>query len=407
MKIAKCRLCDSDHIHKVIDLGFHPLADTFLPEDLQLGPETSYPLHLASCQKCGHVFTLYPVSSIDRYQKQDYSYDSSNSQVSVVHFKEFCDAIIQENPLTADSLIMDIGSNVGTLLRHFKDAGYSNVLGVEPSSNIFRLAVAAGIPTLNEFFNAQAAKTIKEHGAVQVLLSSNVVNHADDLRGLLRTAKDVMRSDGIFVFEVPYLLDLIQSTAFDTIYHEHVHYYGVKPLLRCLENEGFSVHKVERLQYMCGSIRVHTRIGGTSSPEVFNLIEEEEAFNLYELSTYKVFMRRVEAVKLSVNAHLWQIRQQGGKIIGIGAATKGNTFLNYCRIDADLVSYITDASPLKIGKRMPGSHIPIISDKDIDKSATHALILPWNIADFLKKKLGYLNLKFYVPQIEPSPHTAL
>lgn len=393
-------MCQSERIHKVVDLGFHPLADTFLPESLQYGPEVSYPLQLGSCQDCGHVFTLYSVSPEDRYQKQDYSYDSSNSKVSILHFQEFSESVLRDIDLAPDALIVDIGSNVGTLLSHFKHAGHRNVLGVEPSANISSLAIAAGIPTLNEFFDAKAAASIKKIGQVEVLLSSNVVNHADDLTGLLRTAKEVLGPTGIFVFEVPYLLDLIQSTAFDTIYHEHVHYYGIKPLASCLARSGFSIHKVERLDYMCGSIRVYARVGSGLADVVAQLIRDEDAFGLYAPSTYAAFMKRVQAVKFSVNEHLWKIRSEGGKVIGIGAATKGNTFLNYCRLDADLISYITDASPLKIGKLTPGSHIPIIADGDIDSSATHALILPWNIASFLKEKLSHLGLQFYVPQVE-------
>ncbi|MDP3655589.1 MAG: class I SAM-dependent methyltransferase [Brevundimonas sp.] len=400
LKLTRCRLCKSEDIHKVVDLGFHPLADTFLPEHLQLGPEVSYPLHLGSCRSCGHVFTLYPVAPEDRYQKQDYSYDSSNSKVAIGHFKEFCEAVLAYAKPASDALVVDIGSNVGTLLSHFQNAGYGNVLGIEPSHNIARHAVQNGVPTLNEFFDAKAAAGISRAGQIEVLLSSNVVNHADDLPALLETAQSVLSPSGSFVFEVPYLLDLIQRTAFDTIYHEHVHYYGLKPLLACLEREGFSASRVERLEYMCGSIRVYARVGGETSSEVKAMIADEDRAGLYDLSTYESFMDRVRAVKSSVNAYLWKVRMDGGRIIGIGAATKGNTFLNYCRLDSDLIDYIADSSVLKIGKRTPGSHIPIISDDDIGSSATHALILPWNIAQFLIENLAHLNVEFYVPQVD-------
>lgn len=400
MKIVKCRICKAEHIEKVVDLGYHPLADTFLSEELLYGPEVSYPLQLGSCRSCGHVFTLYSVSAVDRYQKQDYSYDSSNSKVSIAHFKEFAEAVLAEKALEPGALIVDIGSNVGTLLSHFKDIGHANVLGVEPSGNISKLAIAAGIPTINDFFSSGITEELRKAGPVQVLLSANVLNHADDLGALLRTAGEVLAANGVFVFEVPYLMDLIKGTAFDTIYHEHVHYYGIKPLAACLKKHGFSIAKVENLDYMCGSIRVHTRLGGDHTNSVEEMIAAEDAFGLYELETYARFMERVRKVKITVNAHLAQIRAEGGKIIGIGAATKGNTFINYCRLDADTIAYIADASPLKIGKLTPGSHIPIIADQDIDASATHALILPWNIAPMLISKLGHLGLKFYVPQVQ-------
>lgn len=400
MKITQCRLCDGPQLDLVVDLGYHPLADTFLPPALQFGPEVSYPLQLGSCRSCGHVSTLFSISAVERYQKQEYSYDSSNSRISIQHFKEFAHTVLGVHQPSKNALIVDIGSNVGTLLSHFKDAGYANVIGVEPASNIAKLAVASGIPTLNTFFDASIVDPLREAGGVEILLSSNVVNHADDLRGLLRTARGVMKPGGVFVFEVPYLLDLVRGTAFDTIYHEHVHYYGVKPLAQCLAQSGFSIFGIDFIDYMCGSIRVYTRMGGSHSPLVAETVAREESFGLYAAETWQRFMSRVRRVKFTANLHLAEIRDAGGKIIGIGAATKGNTFLNYCRLDSDTVAYIADASPLKVGKLTPGSHIPIVSDGDIDKTATHALILPWNIAPMLQTKLAHLGLKFYVPQVE-------
>jgi SAM-dependent methyltransferase len=400
LKVTQCRLCDGKQLDLVVDLGFHPLADTFLPPDLQYGPEVHYPLQLVACRSCGHVSTRFSVSAVERYQAQDYSYDSSNSSVAVAHFREFAESVLGEMRPPPGSLISDIGSNVGTLLSHFKDLGYGHVIGVEPAPNIARLAVTAGIPTLNAFFDSSVVSALRGAGGCEILLSSNVVNHADDLRALLRTARAAMNPSGIFVFEVPYLLDLVRGTAFDTIYHEHVHYHAIKPLARCMADEGFSIQRIDRVDYMCGSIRVYARVGGTHAAVVARAIAEEDTFGLYQLDTYAKFMERVRRVKHTVVRHLAEIRAAGGKIIGIGAATKGNTFLNYCRIDNDTVSYITDASPLKIGKLTPGSHIPIISDRDIDPAATHALILPWNIATMLQTKLAHLRLKFYVPQVE-------
>ena len=401
MYIYKCRLCDSKLISKVIDLGFHPLADTFLTEDmLKKGAENWHPLSLGLCDSCGHVFTLYSISPEDRYQKNEYSYDSSNSQVSINHFEEFAKTVLKEIPLPLDSLIIDIGSNVGTLLSQFKKLGYSNILGIEPSKNIANIAIELGIPTINDFFNIRSAKESNKIGLVDVLLSSNVVNHIDNIVELLNVAKCLLKENGVFVFEVPYLLDLIQSHAFDTIYHEHVHYYGVKPLSKLLNIQGFSIFKIERLDYMCGSIRVYARTGGVNSNSISNFIDKEVNFGLYNKSTFEIFMKRIRKLKLTVNSHLSEICLFGGKVVAIGAATKGNTFLNYCRLDSDVISYITDTSSLKIGKITPGSHIVIKSDNDIGDDITHALILPWNISSYLQSKLSHLKLKFYVPQIE-------
>jgi len=407
MRISKCRLCRSDKIRKVVDLGYHPLADTFLPSEILFAAgEVSYPLQLGLCQICGHVNTLFAVPPEDRYQKTDYSYDSSNSAVSIQHFKEFAESVLAEKTVGSNGLVVDIGSNVGTLLAHFQSFGYRNVIGVEPSGNISALAVKAGVPTINDFFGDRVVDSLLDAGPVQLLLSANVLNHADELGELLDTAKAVLANDGIFVFEVPYLLDLVQRTAFDTIYHEHVHYHAIQPLAMMFARKGFSIFKVERIDYMCGSIRVYARVGGSHDEAVHAMIEAELDFGLFNTNTWESFMVRVRKVKTSVLAQLAEIRSKGGKIIGVGAATKGNTFLNYCRLDSDTVAYISDASTLKIGKLTPGSHIPIIGDTDIDSAVTHALILPWNIAPMLQKKLAHLGLTFYVPQVETlSPTT--
>ena len=399
MKLKCCRLCSSTDIVKAIDLGHHPLADTFLEEDASSTPEISYPLQLGLCRKCGHVFTLYTVSPEDRYQKHDYSYDSSNSRVSISHFQELSAAAIEATSISKGATIVDIGCNVGTLLAHFKVAGFNNVIGIEPAGNIARIAIENNIKCINKFFDSSVVSEIKKLGKVDLLLSTNVVNHTDDIEGVLDNSKEILSERGVFIFEVPYLLDLVNKTAFDTIYHEHVHYFGMKALSFALTRKGFSIFKVERLEYMCGSIRVYARQGGQHSDVVDRMIEEECASGIYDLRAYEEFMSRIQNLKFLANMHLWKIKSDGGKIIGIGAATKGNTLLNFCRFDSDLISYVTDSSLLKIGKFTPGSRIPIRSDSAIDGTVTHALILPWNIADYLKKKLAHLNLEFYTPQI--------
>jgi SAM-dependent methyltransferase len=401
MKISACRICDSENVKKIVDLGYHPLADTFLPPHILFSHgEVSYPLQLGLCRDCGHVFTLFAVPPEDRYQIKDYSYDSSNSNVSVQHFRDFAEAVLAEKMSDPNGLVVDIGSNVGTLLAHFQSFGYQNVIGVEPSGNISELAIKAGVPTINDFFCDRVIKTLRGAGPVEVLLSANVLNHADDLGALLDTAKEVLAHNGILVFEVPYLLDLVQTTAFDTIYHEHVHYHAVQPLAAALARKGFSVFKIDRIDYMCGSIRVFTRVGGGHCEAVEKMIEAERDFGLFDPATWEAFMTRVRTVKTTVLSDLYEIRAKGGKIIAIGAATKGNTFINYCKLDSDMIEYVTDTSPLKIGKLTPGSHIPIIADEDIDASATHALILPWNIAPMLVSKLDHLGLEFYIPQVQ-------
>ena len=230
---------------------------------------------------------MFYIPPEDRYQKHDYSYDSSNSIISVKHFQNFCETVLAELSVQKDSLIVDIGGNVGTLLSQFKESGFTNVLNIEPSKNISKISVKNKIPTFNGFFNKKSSNYISENfdRKVDILLSSNVVNHADNMHELIQSAKNVLSEEGVFIFEVPYLMDLIQKTSFDTIYHEHVHYYGVKPLVEFLKKYGFSIFKIEKIDYMCGSIRVFTSLKKPQSSYVSQIIETENKIGLYNMKT--------------------------------------------------------------------------------------------------------------------------
>ena len=199
-----------------------------------------------------------------------------------------------------------------------------------------------------------------------------------------------------------YLYDLVEQVAFDTIYHEHVHYFSVKALKHLMEKNNFTITHIMNINYMCGSLRVFVQKKSNDvneSDDVRQLIEREESADLFEISKYEEFMKNIKNMKIDINSQIYNIIKNGGKVVGVGAATKGNTLLNYFNLDKDSITYLTDASSLKIGKIAPGSMIPIIDDKDIDKDVTHLLILPWNIAEFLKTKLQHLNKIFIIPEI--------
>jgi SAM-dependent methyltransferase len=404
MKISNCRLCHSDKINEIINLGSQPLADTFLYEkELYSKGEVYYPLTLSLCDSCKHVFTSHFIPPEKRYQETEYSYDSSNSSVSIMHFENFSKAVNQKLNLSSDSRIADIGSNVGTLLLNFIKIGFTDVLGIEPSSNICEIANTNGVKTINRFFDNSIENEITQNGKFDVLLSSNVVNHIDDLNGFFDLANKILNKNGHFVFEVPYLYDLVKTFAFDTIYHEHVNYFSLFTLNSFLNKKGFNIIDVEFLDYMCGSIRVYVAKGyiQNKNENLKKLIENEIASGIFDLKTYKKFMNELISLKFTTLSDLLKLKLEGNKIIGIGAATKGNTFLNFCSLDNHLIEYITDASQLKIGKLTPGSHIEIKSDDSIDNSVDIALILPWNISEYLTDKLSrHKNLKFYTPKIK-------
>ena len=210
----------------------------------------------------------------------------------------------------------------------------------------------------------------------------------------------ILRDDGMFVIELPYFLQILAKKHFDVIYQEHVSYIAVKPLVAYFAKFGLNIMHVEENDYMSGSVRFF--VGrGAQSETVLTQIAREEEVGLYTIAAWQTFAKEVLGCKLRLLEELVTARKKGGKIVAIGAAAKGNTLLNYCGIDSALVDFATDASPLKIGKYTPGSHLPILSDDAIDDSVTHALILAWNIADFLKSKIGpkHPNLIFITPHV--------
>lgn len=393
-------MCASENLTKIINLGFHPLAD-FFPKERQLHEmERRYPLSVILCGECGHTMNSYVVPPETRYQENDYSYDSGNSKVAIQHFADMAQNVSNHAGVVPGDLVVDIGSNVGTLLSAFKNLG-ANILGVEPAGNIADMAEKNGIPTIRDFFNSSACAEILKKGKVKAITITNAFNHIADLNEFMKCIVSVLRDDGTLVIEVPYFLQLLKRMHFDTIYLEHVSYISLKPLRRLFKKFGLAITHFEENDYMSSSIRIFVGYG-PESHELEKQIALEEEAGLFNPRTYEEFSRKIRNCKLALLKDLVNVRAKGGKIAAIGAAAKGNTFLNYCGIDTELIDFATDASPLKIGKYTPGSHLPIFSDDAIDDSVTHALILPWNIADFLKSKISpkHPKLEFITPHIE-------
>ncbi|OGZ64149.1 MAG: hypothetical protein A3A98_04180 [Candidatus Staskawiczbacteria bacterium RIFCSPLOWO2_01_FULL_40_39] len=399
MITQKCQLCGSKNLSLIIDLGYHPLADTFLKELDE--EEVFYPLRVLLCQKCGYATLQHVVSAPVRYQKNDYSYTSSNSPVAISHFKELAGQVVQMAEISKKDLVVDIGSNAGTLLKSFREQAHCNIIGVEPAFNIAQLAKKGNIPTINDFFNQTSVdKIIKKHGKAKAIICTNVFNHINDLNEFMKNINKLLAKDGFFVFETPYFLDLVKNVSFDTIYLEHVSYFAVTPFEKFFKKFGFQIHHLERNDYMSDTMRVYLSRKAGNQILVKRYMQKEKSAKIFIPKTYAIFMKKIVGLKLDLLQQIQIAKAKGERIIGIGAATKGNTLLNYCKIDNTLIDFITDSSPLKIGKFTPGSHIPIKSDNDITSDITHAVILPWNIAEFLKKKLKHLKLKFIIPHIE-------
>lgn len=400
MITTNCFLCNSNKLKKVIDLGFHPLADTFLKKEQLESPEVRYPLTVVACSSCGHLMNGYIVPASARYQENEYSYDSSNSKVAIDHFEEFAKEAADFAKIGKGDLVVDMGSNVGTFLGKFRDYAKCMVTGVEPSLNISKIAENNGIATINNFFNSESVNEILKTKKAKLITGTNVYNHIEDQISLAKNIDKLLEPDGMVVFEAPYAGTLIDETSFDTIYLEHASYFFLSPVRDFWKNYGFNVARFSLNDYMGGSIRIYLSRQLPESEEVSFKISEEKKKGYFTEDTYLAFMKRVNHLKMDLMKRLYEIKANGGSIIGIGAATKGNTLMNYCGINGSIVDYVTDASPLKVGKFTPGSHIEIKDDKDIDpKKAQYGLILPWNIGKFLSAKLEHLGLEFIVPHL--------
>ncbi|MEK7613205.1 MAG: class I SAM-dependent methyltransferase [Patescibacteria group bacterium] len=401
MKMTECQLCKSNKLELVLDLGMHPLADTFVKDSIAARALPRYPLQVLLCTSCGHAMNSYIVPKEQRYQEHEYSYDSANSKAAVTHFDEMAREVSSKFNITAADLVVDIGGNVGTLLQAFHAHSGARMLNIEPAGNIATIAEKNGVPTIRDFWNADAADRVLAQGGAKVIIITNAFNHIDALDEFMSNICRSLAAEGVFVAEVPYFLTLVQREAFDTVYLEHVSYFSVRPLRSYFQKFGLSILDVTHNDYMGGSLRITVGRGAESS-KVVEYVEREEKARLFDSDAYASFRDRVAEFKKSL-LHDLRAAKTRGRIIGIGAATKGNTLLNYCGIDNTLLDFVTDASPLKVGKFTPGSGIPILADEAITDEITHALILPWNIADLLKTKLSpqYPKLAFIIPHMAP------
>lgn len=399
MNVTSCHLCASKNLVKVLDLGFHPLADFFIKKEQLQRTEKRYPLSLLLCLDCGHGMNSFIVPAETRYQENDYSYDSGNSKISIKHFNDMANEVGKRAKLKKNDLVVDIGSNIGTLLSAFKKIG-AKIQGVDPAPNIAALAEKNGISTINDFFNARASKKILKKGKAKVVTMTNTFNHISNLDQFMKDLVSILHQEGVFVIELPYFLEILRKKHFDVIYLEHVSYIAIKPLVPYFKKFGLSITHLEENDYMSGSIRIFVGFS-KQSPLVAKQIASEEKYGLYNKKQWEKLSQEIEKSKNKVLLELKKARKKGGKIVAIGAAAKGNTLLNYFEIDSKLVDFATDASPLKIGKYTPGSRLPIFSDDAIDGSVTHALILAWNIADFLKAKISpkHPKLQFITPHV--------
>jgi len=377
-----CRLCASDHLSLVLSLVPTPPANAFVPEAELDKPQPVFPLDVFFCEACAHVQLLDVVDP--RVLFEHYVYVSGTSPVFVKHFEAYAAFVMDRFKPVAGGLVLDIGSNDGTLLSVFQKAGMT-VLGVDPAREIAAEATAGGVETLCGFFGPDLACEIAAgRGKAEVITANNVFAHIDDLSGVVDGVRTLLAPGGVFVFEVSYLVDVFRHTLFDTIYHEHLDYHSVKPLIRFFAAKGMELIEAIRVDSHGGSLRGIAQLRGGPHPvgdSVAQAVAEEESLGLDKAETFRAFARDIDALKTDLGSLLGRLKAEGKRIAGFGAPAKATTLMYHFGIGPDLVDFIIDDSPLKQGLYTPGMHIPVLSSAAIaEKKPDYLVILAWNFA---------------------------
>ncbi len=401
-----CRLCNYPQLDLALQLTPTPPVDAFIPKELLSNPQEVFPLDLFVCCDCGHVQLLDVVDP--KILFGNYIYDTASSPGLVDHFKQYADTVEAFVKLPKKGLVIEIGSNDGTLLNFFKQKGLK-VLGIDPAKEIASIATAKGLPTLPEFFTSEVAERVrKSHGTASLVCANNVFAHSDQLADMAEGIRCLLSPDGVFVFEVSYMLDMIENMVFDFIYHEHLCHHAVKPLKRFLALHGMEPIHVERIATKGGSIRVYAQLVGAPRiimSSVQELIDLEEKYGMYNRESYRKYEKKIEQVRRKNRDLIHELSSQGKTIAAYGASAT-TTVLTYHFDLGDIVKFIVDDNPLRQGLFSPGYHIPVVSaDAIYEQKPDYVLLLAWRFSNLIiQKHRKYLESggRFIIPLPEPS-----
>jgi 2-polyprenyl-3-methyl-5-hydroxy-6-metoxy-1,4-benzoquinol methylase len=384
-----------------------PLCESYVPAERLDEAEAFYPLHVRLCGSC--LLVQLPAYVSGEHIFSDYAYFSSYSDSWVAHAKRYADAMIGRLGLTPDSLVTEVASNDGYLLQHFAAQGIP-VLGVEPAANVADVARSRGIPTEVRFLGPETGREIAEqHGRADLVAGNNVFAHVPDIRGFAAGLRALVKDSGLVTLEFPHLLRLIERRQYDTIYHEHFSYLSLLTASRALATAGLRVVDVDELDTHGGSLRVYARPEESASEptaRVKAVLDQEEAAGLHTVAGHEGFASEVLRIKSDLLEFLLAAARDGRSVAGYGAPGKGNTLLNHCGIRSDLLQYTVDRSPVKQGKFLPGTHIPIYAPERLAETRPdYILVLPWNLKDEISRQLEYARswgarLVFPIPALE-------
>ena len=394
-QIVRCQICLSPDLKLVLDLGFHAPCDSLLTNEQLKEPEKTYPLRLVYCENCSLIQIDYIVPPEVLFYKE-YPYRSGITETLKKNLIGISDKLVDRLKLKPSDLVIDIGSNDGTILEGFKSRGI-RVLGVEPT-NIADIAIQNGIDTINEFFSEEVAKQILyNYGKASLIVGANVFAHVARLGSLLRGVNLLLEENGIFLNESHYLMDILNKVQYDSIYHEHLRFYSLKSMKMLMQYNNFNIYDVENITNYGGSIRCYAQKGTSrfETDELKSLETLEMTKNINDLQSLELFKKRTEQSKFDLMTLLYNLKNDQKTIVGIGCPGRASTLLNYCGIDTSLLPYIAEQSTcLKIGLFLPGSHIPIIDEEIMFQAQPdYVLLLSWHYFEPIIRKLREKGLR--------------
>lgn len=406
----KCRHCSTELNHVFVDLVNCPPSNSMLKPEQLNEQEVYYPLKVFVCDHC-YLVQVDEMKQAEEIFSDEYTYFSSYSTSWLAHAKAYVEMMIRRFGFDEASQIIEIASNDGYLLQYFK-ANNVPVLGIDPTANTAAVAKEKGIATIVDFFGADFAQQKLAQKGIKgdLILGNNVLAHVPDINDFVKGLKLALKDDGVVTMEFPHLYNLVRLCQFDTIYHEHFSYLSFSTVKRIFESQGLDLFDVEEISTHGGSLRIFAKhIQDETreiSPNVHKLLKKEEDAGMSSLDYYLDFQGRVDRIKYDVLTFLIQKKQEGKKVIGYGAAAKGNTLLNYCGIKgSDLISFAVDASPHKQSKFLPGSRIPVLGPDSIkDFKPDYVIVFPWNLSREIQEQLSYIRdwggqFVVFVPEI--------
>lgn len=388
-----CRHCDAPLARTLIDLGHQPPSNAYLAPEALSRSEITYPMRVFVCENCWLV-QLPAHASAEELFTEDYAYFSSMSASWLAHSHDYVKAMTERFELGGDDLVTEIASNDGYLLQYAKAEGLP-VLGVEPTAAAAAAAREKGVDTVEIFFGEKTAKQLAaDHGQAALMPANNVLAHVPDINDFVAGFAAMLTPEGVATFEFPHLLSLLQGLQFDTIYHEHYSYLSLTAVQRILAAKGLRIFDIEELSTHGGSLRVFACHEGSShdtSDAVAAFLTREKNAGLTDGSAYDALQPAAEKIKNDLLAFLIEEKRAGRTVAGYGAAAKGNTLLNFAGVREDLLPFVCDLAPLKQGRHLPGSHIPVRSpDALAEARPDTTLILPWNIAPEITKSMAHV-----------------